>query len=356
MNKTLQVKKLIDKHIARQRMSKQYRLPAERVLASQLGFSRATIGKALGVLEGEGVIFRKKGAGTFIAKQEHDKSMSIALVMRTAYHYTDMHFRLIVDEVSKYAEKNNIYIQIFDRLPEMFKADPENNPLMQAIRNKVINGVLIVSRMPLDIISKIYKKCPTVSINNVFGNGEEVPCISCDYFRVGFLAGKHLSGNGHRKVAYVTENLKHPESIFDFSGFQAACEMAGVEINSNDILETKQNVGIFEERVTEFFRNSGYTGCFIRNSYYAVKVINVLKKSGSNIPEDLSVISAGQYKLAESGTLKLTVIDNQLMEMCHYGLEKLQKIANSAKNTEGGLKLLKPKIIENGSVINLNLK
>ena len=179
--------------------------------------------------------------------------MTIALVMRTAYHYTDMHFRLIVDEVSKYAEKNNIYIQIFDRLPEMFKADPENNPLMQAISNKVVDGVLIASRMPLDIISSIYKKCPTVSINNVFGNGEEVPCISCDYFRVGFLAGKYLLDKGHRKVAYVTENVALPESTFDLSGFRAAFEMAGIDITDNEILNTRQNTDIFIRRITDFF-------------------------------------------------------------------------------------------------------
>ena len=354
MNKTLQVKKLLDKHIARQRISKQYRLPAERVLASQLGYSRATIGKALGVLEGEGVIFRKKGAGTFITKQEHDKSMTIALVMRTAYHYTDMHFRLIVDEVSKYAEKNNIYIQIFDRLPEMFKADPENNPLMQAISNKVVDGVLIASRMPLDIISSIYKKCPTVSINNVFGNGEEVPCISCDYFRVGFLAGKYLLEKGHRKVAYVTDSLAHPEASLELSGFKSAFEMVGISLERSDVLETRRNTEIFNKRVKEFFNNSGYTACFGRHTQDALRIVSVLENNELKVPENISMISAGNYELNRKAALKLTVIDNQLDKMCHLGLKTLQNIVNNSNKNEGGLKLLEPHVVENNSVINLS--
>ena len=115
MNKTLEAKEILGKHIDSQRSAKQFRLPAERLLANQLGFSRATIGKALGILEGEGVIFRKKGSGTFIKRESEEKTLTIALVMRTTYHYTGSHFRLIVEEVSKYAERNNIFIQIFDR-------------------------------------------------------------------------------------------------------------------------------------------------------------------------------------------------------------------------------------------------
>jgi GntR family transcriptional regulator, arabinose operon transcriptional repressor len=356
MNKTLQVKNILDKHISRQRLAKQFRLPAERVLASQLGYSRATIGKALGVLEGEGVILRKKGSGTFISNNNKERTMTVALVMRTAYHYTDTHFRLIVEEVSKYAEKNNIYIQIFDRLPDMFKEKPENNSLMAAINNKIIDGVLVVSRMPLGIISQISAACPTVFINNILGNGSEISCVSCDHFRVGFLAGKYLLEKGHRKVAYMTDSLAHPESTFEFSGFKSALEMGGVEIKETDILETRQNIEILSKRVLHFLKDSTYTACFERNSCYALKIMSVLQNNGIRVPEDISIIAGGNYRNNGHAIKKLTIINNQLEKMCQMGLEILQDIIKNNNKTRGGLKLLSPEIVEHDSVIDINQK
>ena len=155
MIKSLHAKETLMQYVKRHRAAKQLRLPPERALAEELGYSRATIGKALGALEGEGAIIRKKGSGTFIVGHGEERTMTVALAMRNAYHCTDAHFRLIVEETSKYAEEKNIYIQIFDRITDMFGENPDDNNLMEAIRNGLIDGVLITSRMPLSVISRI---------------------------------------------------------------------------------------------------------------------------------------------------------------------------------------------------------
>lgn len=354
MTKVCKTKELLAEYINRLRVANQQRLPAERILADELGYSRATIGKALGVLEGEGLIVRKKGSGTYIADSGKKKKMTIALAMRKAYHCTNPHFKLIVNEVSRFAEQNNMYIQIYDRLPDMFEEDPECNNLMEAIRSGRINGVLITSRMPLSIISRINAACPVVSINNVFGDGNEVPCISCDYFYAGFLAGKYLIEKGHRKIAYVTENINHPESAFDFSGLKAAGEMAGIKITQDDVLDTKIFMHIFNKRVGNFFKGAHYTACFVRSTSYATRMISALKQYNINVPENLSIIAGGNYSNA-SGDLKLSVIDNQLDEMCRRALDLLCDLIRG-KDLQGstGINLLSPQLIENGSCRDIN--
>jgi DNA-binding FadR family transcriptional regulator len=54
------------------------KLPAERQLTEQLGLTRATLRKALDVLEREGQIWRHVGKGTFIADAETPKAPSAA--------------------------------------------------------------------------------------------------------------------------------------------------------------------------------------------------------------------------------------------------------------------------------------
>lgn len=353
MNRVLQAKNVISEYVLRQRTAKHFRLPAERVLAGQLGYSRATIGKALGILEGEGVIIRRKGSGTFITDNGKERTMTIALIVRTAYHYTDAYFQQLIEKVSKHAEDNNIYIQIFDNLPEMFKKNPEDNSLLTAINNKVIDGVIIASRMPLAIVSKINTLCPTVSVNNIFGSGE-IPAISCDYFHVGFLAGQYLIEKGHRKIAYITDSISHPETPFEFSGFKLAIEMGGGAIKKTDILDTKRNTAVVNRRVVNFFENSSYTACFQRHSFYASRVISALQNNGIRVPEDISIICGGNYKNGTQTDLKLTIIDNQLKGMFKSGLDILHDIIKKHSKNKEGIKLLTPKIIENNSVINLN--
>lgn len=55
------------------------KLPAERQLTEQLGLTRATLRKALDVLEREGQIWRHVGKGTFIADAETPKTPSKAI-------------------------------------------------------------------------------------------------------------------------------------------------------------------------------------------------------------------------------------------------------------------------------------
>ena len=354
MNKTLQVKEILNKYISRQRAIKQFRLPSERTLAEQLGYSRATIGKALGVLEGEGIILRKRGAGAFLVDIDKKHTMTIAIALRNAYNFSDLHFRMIIEEVTKKANENNIRIKIYDHLSTSFKKEPNKNPLILAIRSGDIDGVLIGSRMPISIISKISDICPTVLINNIFGDGSDVPCISCDYFQVGYVAGKYLFENGHHKVAYVTDRLELPEARFEFSGFKAAFGMVGIDA-SKHILETRLDLNTFKKQVLDFFAHSDYTACYVRRSDYAAKMISVLENVGIEVPKSLSVIASGSYFNYISNKSKLAIVDNQLAEMCNIGLHTLQNIINNNK-IKGGSKLLTPKIIENDSVINLNPK
>jgi LacI family transcriptional regulator len=352
MNKTLQAKEILNKHILRQRKLKQLRLPSERALAEQLGYSRATIGKALGVLEGEGVILRKRGAGAFIVDSKKTHTMTIAIALRNAYNFSDLHFRMIVEEITKKAKENNVQVKIYDHLSISFKNDPDKNSLIQDIRSGDIDGVLIASRMPISIISKIREICPAVLINNIFGDGNEVPCVSCDYFQVGFLAGKYLLENGHRKIAYVTEDTSHPESTFDFSGLKAACTMAGVEISKDDILDTLQDLNTFRERVVNFFKDSDYTACFVRRTKYAARMIPILQNNGIKVPENLSIIASGTCSYPVNG-IKLSIIDNQLDKMCHTGLDILYNLINNDK-TEGGIALLEPKLLKHDSCRNVH--
>jgi LacI family transcriptional regulator len=193
-----------------------------------------------------------------------------------------------------------------------------------------------------------------VSINNIFGDGGEIPGVSCDYFRTGFLAARHLLEKNHRQVVYMTNTCRHPESHFYFSGFRAGFEAAGIKLTEQNILETKANIQLFNRRIMEFFKDGSHTACFVRSVSFIPRMLTVLKRNGIRVPEDLSLIAGGDYGGTAPGKLKVTTIDNRLDLMCRIGLEKLQKIIQGRRNGDNEVTLLEPCLKDRGSCRNLD--
>ena len=353
--KTNEIKKILYEYINQHRAARQIRLPAERELAKELGYSRATIGKVLGVLEGEGLIVRRRGAGTFISESEINRSMTVALVMRNAYHCTDPHFKLIVGNVLKCAEEYGILVQIFDRAIDMFTRKEEENPLLKAINAGLINGVLFASRMPVSIVSQLVAKIPASAINNIFGDGSELPCISCDYFQAGFKGAKYLLDKGHRRIAYLTTDISHIESHFELSGIKAAYRGVNESFDVSSILNTSKDMGYFEKYAVNFFTGSKYTACFVRSEDNARKLVSVLRGINIDVPGDVSIVSVGNYLVNSQQSLGLTVVDNHLDLMVRYGVENIIKLIKG-EPIEKKILLLEPDIIERNSVIDIKQK
>src|SRR3546814_10347691 len=59
-------------------------LPTERELAEQIGVGRRAVRRALAVLEAEGRIWRRQGAGTFLGRSEEHTS-ELQSLMRHSY-------------------------------------------------------------------------------------------------------------------------------------------------------------------------------------------------------------------------------------------------------------------------------
>ena len=323
--------------------TEEIKLPPERTLAEKLGYSRSTIVKVLNELESEGVVVRKIGSGTFIRHDVFSGVPCFAVVMRRTYYRSDEHFRKLIETLSVCAREQGVNIRIFDNLLESFAGDAAENKLLQEIRSKSIQGVLIISRLPLSVTSCLSSLLPTVAINNIFGDGSEVHCISCDYFRTGFLAGKYLAEKGHKKIAFVTDDLNHPESSVEFSGFQAALENAGIPLSEDDILETRHNAESIMDRTGDFFRSSGYTAGFIRNAFLLSPFLQALNEYG--MTGKLDIVVSGYYDNYARRGWKLAVIDNKLEEMCRLGLQQLIRLAAGDRILMPNLILLKPELL-----------
>jgi len=296
------------------------------------------------------LVDRRASSGTYIA-DSRSSSPTIAVLLRNTYQCTDAHFRLMIDSLSSCADELGLRIKICDHLIGSFERPAFREQFLASIKDGSISGLLVASRMPIKILAWLHSLCPIISLNNIFAQGHEIPGISCDYFRVGFLGGKHLLEQGHRRIAFLTESLEHPESALDLSGLRSAMEMYGLELAPADILESRLNLNLFASAVRTFFQKRKYSACFIRSTALALRTLAILNNDSVRIPQDLSIIAAGNYQPERQQQTQLTTVDNQLAEMCEQGLRLLKmKISDQAKPIPN-LTLLEPKLKIRDSVL-----
>ena len=115
MDTTIPKYVLVEDHI-RQAIKQQKivdKLPGERSLASELGFSYMTIRKAIENLVNDGTLYRVPAKGTFVADQKANKPKT-----RTIGYFLDSHiaaglsspyYSLIFDAIEKRSRKEWLY-------------------------------------------------------------------------------------------------------------------------------------------------------------------------------------------------------------------------------------------------------
>ncbi len=348
--KTAAIKAELEKLIAEHRAKGVERLPSERSLAERFGCARATMVKVLGDLEVEGLVIRKTGSGTFVRMSEEPKSLCIGLLMRLTYQSADDHFRSIVDSLREYADGHNIRLQLFDNLGDVAPEDYDSCAPVTAYRRGEVDGFLLLSRIGLSFAGMIAGVAPVISVNNIFGDGQEIPAVTCDYFRSGFLAGRYLTKFNHKRIAYLTEDANHPETFRELSGFQSALETANICFSEKDILDTRQTPEIFFRRCADFFTAGDYTACFLRNLNMVRPLLACFKTLQIRVPKDISIIAAGDYSHLRERDPGTTVIDTRLKDIGKTAIEMITDKVQNNKTKAPAFRLLEPRLIERSSV------
>lgn len=348
MSKSAAIRSSIYKLIDESKSRQIQKLPAERELCTKMGVSRATLARILSEVEREGLIDRRQGSGTYILNRAQPSGTCFAVLLRGVIHKSRPHFDTITHGLSEHAAALNVHLQIFEGIQRQFEADPEHNRLCKSIDAGLVDGLIIISRMPLDVIARLYRRLPLVTVNNVV-NPMEVTTVTCDYFRAGFLAASHLLARGHRHMTYVTNSMSHAESVENFSGFRSALEAHGLPCGEAALLVAGDNADTIGNRVEAHLARYPQTGFFVRFDILAAQLIRLLNRSGRQVPRDASVIGMGNYMGGYSSSVALTTVDSRLGDMGRKALDLLVE-SRTGDALHGGLHLLEPKLIERESV------
>ena len=138
------------------------------------------------------------------------------------------------------------------------------------------------------------------------------------------LAAEHLVARGCRQVATISGPLDTPAGQDRLAGFRSAMARHGQAYVPSAEGDFTQTGG---ERATEALLAQSFDGLFVANDLMAMGALDVLRRHGKRIPEDVAVIGFDDSGAALSCRPRLTTVrqpvEDMAAEMARLVIERI---------------------------------
>lgn len=309
------------------------KLPSENELTRQNGISRQTVRQAMLLLEKEGLTERIRGSGTYVRQNtRRERSRNVAVI--TTY-ISDYIFPIVLNGI----EKTLAAEQYSSLVASTHNHVDNERRLLLDFLGKNIDGFIIEgtkTALPnpnIDLYQRIYDMgLPIVFINGVYPELKQAVSILSDDRQGGFDACSYLIQKGHRDIAGIFKS-DDAQGLGRYAGMTAAMIQSGLCVRDDNVLwfTTIDQTKLIEAFALDTVR--GCTAVICYNDQVAVRLIELLRKNGYHVPEDIAVISFDNSTLSDIAAVKITSLDYPREHLGRMAAEKLLNMLNGIPET-----------------------
>jgi LacI family transcriptional regulator len=296
------------------------RLPSEAQLVKRFGVSRPTVGRALRDLQGEGLIERRAGSGTYVRRQSPASPRTRQLGLLIPDLGAIEVFGLICGELASVVRAHEYTLLWGDSAHPGHSEDVGRQRAVELCEQFIERRVAGVFFAPFEFISG--KEVANRSIVERFGKAgipvalldrdivpfpdrSNVDLIASDNLAGGCMLAEHLFKLGCRHLAFVARPCYPPTVEARIAGVREALVRHHLELPADWI-----HVG--EPEDLKFVR--GLTGgrrwdaVVCANDLTAAQLMRGLEKISVRVPRDLRVVGFDDVKYATLLSVPLTTI------------------------------------------------
>lgn len=307
--KYLQLKKRLKDLILRGEITPGSQIPSEHALATQFNLSRHTVRQALGDLENEGFISREQGRGTFCTEQVRNRNKTIAVLTTYISEYIFPVVIRGIEEVLSLAGYNLVLVNTGNNKAK--EAQCLENLLEQKIAGLIIEPTKSAQENTnLKYFRELEKReIPYLMLNATYSEFDP-PFIIMDDVKGGYMVTQYLLQLGHRRIAGIFK-ADDRQGVKRQAGFLAALDEYRLTGSPDYVgnYDTEQ-LSTFPYQFTRHLLQSDEppTAIVCYNDQIALQVLEAIRTTGLNVPQDISVTGYDDSSLALASEVKLTTI------------------------------------------------
>mgnify|MGYP002411777660 CR=1 FL=1 len=287
------------------------KLYSENELSTMFGISRQTVRQAINILVQDKYLESRQGSGTYVvfnASVKREPTMTIGVVTTYVGAYI---FPQIIRGIEDVLTKSGYSMQL------AFTHNKVQNEsrVLRSMLEKGVDGMIIEptqSGLPnpnFEIYEEIQRqRIPVLFINSSYP-GIKIPHVSMNDRAAGLIATQYLIHAGHKRIAGIFKSDDH-QGHLRYAGYLDALLKAGYEIHDENVLwYSTQDIPDFSKFVGIILRRiEGCTGLLCYNDEVAMQIVDMMKKNGIAVPEDLSLVSIDNSDLADLCEVPLTSV------------------------------------------------
>ncbi|MBO7329902.1 MAG: GntR family transcriptional regulator [Lentisphaeria bacterium] len=284
-----------------------HRIHPENVLAVRYGISRSSVRKALAHLEAEGLLFRQRGSGTFVApaverkvENENGKRGKMILYLSFSSLYSKKTFqggstfRLVYDGLSKVLTAAGYGFKAahvgIEWQPPAELSDPD------------VAGIIFEGVVKKEFFDTYLAGRAVIGVN-CYDPEFECSWVLEDSRRVAELSVKHLHSLGYRKIAILSDEASSPPMQDALLGYYTGLIRTGLPRNEKFVIYWDRdrvngelcNEGLakasFKPHLKELFASDDHPDAIIcQDRHRADQTRIALESLNLNIPQDVGIM------------------------------------------------------------------
>ena len=306
------------------------RFHTEGELSELFGVSRQTVRQAVGMLETEGVLERRRGSGTYISfpYKKTEQTMTVGLITTFMGDYVlsslmegiesvltkNNHSMQVAFTRNNHQKESQIFVSMLTGGVDGFIVIPPKNNLYNPNIN-IYQGIA-QENIPLIFIDCHYKNLP-------------FHCVGLDNVAAGRMATEYLIKAGHKKIAgFFMSDMQ--QGVLRYEGYVRAL------VDAYDDYDLDHVLWCSEDDIDDLFahprrilgRFDGCTGLVCFNDSHANRMMHFLIGNGIKIPEDMSVVGIDNDENSALMSVPLTSVNHPLEETGRKAAENLLELIN----------------------------
>ena len=286
----------------------------EKSLCEKYEVSRITAKHAITSLETRGILYRKRGQGSFVVKPVVKSAPERTFALVIPFKPTQGGIFMAVEVANQVFLQFGHYLTIHICKPDA----TENTELLEGLYNIDTDGIVYYpqdSDLPLEALNAfVQRKKPVIILDKPIPH-PQFTNIVCDNYRGSYILTEHLLSYGHTQMCYLSRHM--PEdlpNIWDrYKGYQDCLAASGVKTKPRYVhwdTAGKEQAGYYMlQHLVSTLYQEGYTAILCDNDKTAFHIHMCCQNLGLRVPEDMNITGFDNNYWATTGNAQITTID-----------------------------------------------
>jgi LacI family transcriptional regulator len=213
--------------------------------------------------------------------------------------------------------------------------DP-NTYVPRFLLERNVDGIIVAGKISRKLIDYIESLGLPIVLVDFQLEKKQLPSVLIDNEGGARLATRHLVRGGHRAIAFVAGDIRHPSIAGRLSGFRHTMSESGLEVNEKFV--------VVDERDTRFA--DGYhgfdkilangvppTAVVAANDAMAFGCMQNARRRGIRIPDDVAIVGFDDVEMCSHVEPRLTTVSVAKEEMGKRAVQHMADVVRSKTRT-----------------------